>query len=431
MPLGEADFALSMSTFEPFETEPLVAVAVSGGGDSLALCLLADAWSQAHGGRVIALTVDHGLRPDSGDEARQVADWVSALGIEHHILRWTGAKPATRLQQAAREARYQLLRSWCGVRGVLHLLVAHTLEDQAETVLLRREAGSGSHGLAGMSACVETAETRILRPLLGVPRARLRATLEAAGQDWIEDPSNRDARFARVRMRQALLGRPEEVVAVCGKARRHGMARRSSEAALSGVAGRWVSLASQGHAIVTVHPLGGVPTELRTRFWGGVLAAIGGRAFAPDAAATASLADWLQADGAAGSRTLGGCRLSIRDGVALVVREARNLPPPRRLRAGERLHWDGRFRIEVGEGAAVGAYLLGPLGSDGLAEVGGRVAAPRSAVVTLPAVRDENGVVEVPGIGYLRTPLQNAGAVLSGAVFSPGNAVTGMGFLLA
>ncbi|HLU65659.1 MAG TPA: tRNA lysidine(34) synthetase TilS, partial [Kofleriaceae bacterium] len=174
----------------PFERRPRLAVAVSGGPDSLCLCLLAHGWAKARGGEVSALTVDHGLRPTSADEARQVAAWLGPRGIDHHVLRWTGAKPATAIQEAAREARYRLLGDWCRAAGVLHLLLAHHLDDQAETVAFRRARGSGPEGLAGMPAVRELAGLRLLRPLLGVPKARLVATLEAAGQAWLEDPSN-------------------------------------------------------------------------------------------------------------------------------------------------------------------------------------------------------------------------------------------------
>ncbi|MCP5371685.1 MAG: tRNA lysidine(34) synthetase TilS [Hyphomicrobiales bacterium] len=206
-PLDGDAFAALMAGLGPFEPAPHLAVALSGGADSLALTLLADAWARERRGRVTALTVDHGLRPDSGAEARTVAAWMAARGIAHQVLPWTGPKPAAGVQAAARTARLALLAGRCRELGILHLLLAHHLDDQAETVLMRLGRGSGPDGLAAMAPVLAAAETRLLRPLLTVPGARLRALLAAAGQGWIEDPSNADTRFERVRLRRRLAQR--------------------------------------------------------------------------------------------------------------------------------------------------------------------------------------------------------------------------------
>ena len=200
LPLDARDFAGLMAGFAPFEPAPTIAVATSGGADSLALVLLADAWSRACGGRVVALTVDHGLRPESADEARTVGGWLSSVGIEHIVLPWRCGAPTSGVQARARAARYKLLETWCVGAGVLHLLLGHQQDDQAETYLMRRRRPRG-YGLAGMAAIVERRGVRLLRPLLGVPRARIEAALRRRGQPWIEDPSNRDDRYERVRVR--------------------------------------------------------------------------------------------------------------------------------------------------------------------------------------------------------------------------------------
>ena len=157
-----------------FEPRPLLAVAASGGPDSLALAILADRWARERGGVAWALVVDHRLRPESAAEARQVAGWLSARAIPHTVLVWDGDKPATGIQEAARSARYRLLAEWCAERGCLHLLTAHHRDDQVETFLIRRRAKSGVDGLAGMSAVRELPHLRLVRPLLGIPKTRLR-----------------------------------------------------------------------------------------------------------------------------------------------------------------------------------------------------------------------------------------------------------------
>jgi tRNA(Ile)-lysidine synthase len=201
-PLSAPEFASLMAPFAPFEARPTLAVAVSGGRDSVALAVLAHEWAGERQGSVRALIVDHGLRSASAVEAHSTHERLAALGIEAEVLVWSGAKPATRLQQAAREARYRLLFEACRRHGILHLLTAHHADDQAETLAMRAARDSGPDGLAGMAALVEHRDARLLRPLLAVPRARLTATLQARGIGWIDDPSNEDRRFERVRVRQ-------------------------------------------------------------------------------------------------------------------------------------------------------------------------------------------------------------------------------------
>jgi tRNA(Ile)-lysidine synthase len=216
-PLDAALFAGLMAPFEPFEREPILAVAVSGGRDSVALALLAHDWARARDGRVVALIVDHGLRPEAAEEAARTLALIDAQGGEGIVLRWTGTKPTAGLQEAARAARYRLLGEECRRRGILHLLVAHHADDQAETVAMRAARDSGPDGLAGMAAQLEQEDLRLLRPLLGIGRSRLTATLRARDVRWVDDPSNADPRFERARLRAA--GCPVLVPPPAGPAR--------------------------------------------------------------------------------------------------------------------------------------------------------------------------------------------------------------------
>lgn len=228
-PLDAAEFQRLMAPFEPFERAPVVAVAVSGGRDSLALALLAQEWAIARGGRIVGLIVDHALRPESAAEAAATGALIRRHGCDVEILRWSEAKPRSGLQEAARAARYRLLRRACRRRRILHLLVAHHADDQAETVAMRAARQSGLDGLAGMSAAVELPEVRLLRPLLVVSRSRLTSTLLARGVTWLDDPSNSDPRFERARLRAG--HRPTAPAADTGRsAREEGLAAASVEA---------------------------------------------------------------------------------------------------------------------------------------------------------------------------------------------------------
>ena len=196
------------SLFADLADHPILILAVSGGPDSTALLVLAARWRKARkrGPRLVAVTVDHGLRPGARREALAVKRLARSLGVAHRTLRWTGRKPSTGLQEAARNARYRLLAG--AARGVKarHILTAHTLDDQAETVLFRLLRGSGLAGLSGMTRqavmpSVGAKDLWLIRPLLDVPKSRLIATAKAEGADFSDDPSNRDPRFARPRLR--------------------------------------------------------------------------------------------------------------------------------------------------------------------------------------------------------------------------------------
>lgn len=189
--------------FAGLKDVPALVLAVSGGPDSVALLVLMARWRRAlrRGPRLIAVTVDHGLRREAATEARAVKALAGSLGIEHHTLRWHGPKPASGLPAAARRARYRLLADLARAHGSVHLVTAHTRDDQAETVLMRLSRGSGLAGLAAMAPQSERDGFVLLRPLLDVPKARLVATLAKGRIPFATDPSNRDVRFTRPRLR--------------------------------------------------------------------------------------------------------------------------------------------------------------------------------------------------------------------------------------
>ena len=178
-------------------------LAVSGGPDSTALLFLASRWAKSlkQKPKLVAATVDHGLRKESKREAADVAKLAKKLGVPHRILNWTGKKPNSGIQQSARQARYALLTEAARKAGAAHIVTAHTLDDQAETVLMRMARGSGIGGLAGMARRSRLDGFVLVRPFLDVPKARLVATLKAAKISYAEDPSNLDPKYTRARLR--------------------------------------------------------------------------------------------------------------------------------------------------------------------------------------------------------------------------------------
>ena len=184
----------------PLDADMPLAIAVSGGSDSLALLWLA---AQAFGSRAHVLTADHGLRPQSAAECAMVKAHASGLGLPVSILRLR-LPPGPNLQASARAARYAALTAACRAHGIRHLLTAHHRDDQAETLLMRLARGSGVAGLAGIREATAHDDVQLLRPLLGVPRAALGRIVAAAGWTPVDDPSNRDPRFDRTHARRLL-----------------------------------------------------------------------------------------------------------------------------------------------------------------------------------------------------------------------------------
>jgi tRNA(Ile)-lysidine synthase len=186
-----------------FASDARLGLAVSGGGDSLALLLLANT---ALPGRIAVATVDHGLRPESAAEAAMVAKLCGRLAVPHETLAVTLA--AGNVQDRARAARYGAMADWCRQKGLWALATAHQMDDQAETLLMRLNRGSGLAGLAGVRArgVLEDADLLVLRPLLGWRRSELADIVAAAEIAPACDPTNEDGRFDRARIRQALAG---------------------------------------------------------------------------------------------------------------------------------------------------------------------------------------------------------------------------------
>ena len=341
-----------MARLAPFEPAPLLAVAVSGGADSLALAVLADAWARARGGSVIGLVVDHGLRAAAANKARLTELVLASHGIAVRLLRLAGLTHGPALAERARTARYAALVAACEAVGALHLLVGHHAADQAETVALRALRGSFSAGLAGMAGLVELPTVRLLRPLLGVPPGALRALLETKGIGWVEDPSNRDPRALRVRLRLLAGDRDGPGAArVAEAAAVAGAAREAAETQAADMLAHAASLRPEGFAVLAGAAI--PPAALAA-----LIQAIGGAPYPPAPDAVAGLA------ARPAPATLGGVRLlpagRLGPGL-LLVREIAAMAPP--VPGFPGAVWDGRYRLARDATPPAGT-TLGPLGED-------------------------------------------------------------------
>jgi tRNA(Ile)-lysidine synthase len=326
--------------FAEFSYFKRVLLAISGGPDSTALLVLAARWREKGGVGLVAATVDHRLRRESNAEAGAVATLANKLGIEHHMLVWSGRKPSTGLQAAARAARYGLLTALARKIGADAIVTAHTRDDQAETVLHRLARGSGLAGLAGIRKKSERDGIVLLRPLLDVPKARLVATLRAANIPFAEDPTNRDPRYLRTRVRALapqLAAEGLDAVRLAGVARRLGRANAAIEAAVCEAKGRVARGAwpKKGPVELDAASLFALPAEVGIRLLGGAVTAAGdeGRV---ELAKLETLYEELAAAQAANrrlKRTLGGAAAALA-GPHLSVSRA----PARRGRKAVREH---------------------------------------------------------------------------------------------
>lgn len=378
-PVGADEFSALMKDVGPWlpdVPEAPVGLAVSGGGDSLALALLARRWRR----HVLAFVVDHALRPESGAEAYLTVERLEAMGIKARVLT-LAPFPKGRLQERARDARFEALEAACVEAGCLDLLVAHHLHDQDETVWMRHHAGSGPRGLAGMETTTLRGRIRIVRPCLTLHPDRLRATLRSEGLAWIEDPSNQNRRFERVRWRQDLSSTQRDQARewqISAQEFRHSeedeLARVLAKSAVWHPAG-WVHLAPEGVCESTLPPL---------------IRLVSGRRYRPSR-------EQVQALVLRGEGTLGGVMMRpagrFGEGVVL-VREERAVERPIRADAGAL--WDGRWRCNA-QGLPTNS-LIGAVGDEATKLDARRLGLPKSALRTLPALWQGGQIIGLPDV---------------------------------
>jgi tRNA(Ile)-lysidine synthase len=340
------------SIFDPidFSGKRSVVVAVSGGSDSLALLYLLLEFRRAQSSfpEIIAVTVDHGLRPESGDEARYVGELCTRSGISHRIVQWMGPKPKTGLSAKSREARYGLLCQAAHDAAAGIILTGHTLDDQIETFAMRSaRAGEGAseRGLAGMApATLLEREIWLVRPLLEISRENLRDYLRAIGIGWRDDPSNESLKYERVRVRQALQDNDRKDI----------LGKISEKIAQRQVLNGKVALALL--SCVTI--IGGIRAEIAREGWrrldvdvqrlgvGMLLALMGGQPFLPSAVLCDKAVAFLNTGN--GKTAMSRCVIECKSEKILIYREMRSIPAVT-VEPGQRIVWDGRYRVSNNE----------------------------------------------------------------------------------
>ncbi len=426
------------------------ALAVSGGSDSTALMVLFADWLRQRGrpaGSCTVLTVDHGLRPTSADEARAVGASAVELGYRHATLTWDDPKPRSGIQAAARSARYRLMGGYMRAHGIGLLLTAHTRDDQAETLLMRLARGSGLDGLAAMVPLSPLGEHGpgdiaagggrwVGRPFLDVPKTCLRATLEERGIRWMEDPSNIAPEFERARLRAArrhldALGLTPDMLAL--SAARLARARRAIEGMVDDLcdprAGA-VRVDPCGVVLIDRAPLREAAEEVALRVLERAVVAAGGSGERVPLAKLESVLAGVRAPRATAPArwTLARALIAAEPSAVRVEREPGREPLPEIVVApGAAALWDGRFRVTVA------AAFPGPVEVRALSEAGVRDLRRRApaaqgvsarVAAAVPSIRHQGRLVAVPSLCYWAPPLtrEDVGAAfvgLAGPVRTP------------
>ena len=377
-----------------------IALAVSGGADSMCLAFLAKSMN------VKALVVDHGLRPESGSEALLTLERLEAIGVDAEILTWAHkGVPTSNIQAAAREARYSLMARRCSNLGIATLLTAHHMDDQAETFLLRLNRGSGLAGLAGMADKRELeAGLMLARPLLTYSKAELADVLRRHSIEWVEDPSNTSETFDRVKARQLLTDPPLAGLTaprLAQTAGALGRARRAIEHYVLKWLDEAVDFADAGYAIFDVDHLRKVPDEVGLRALAHLIRFASGQPYGPRFEKLVRLYERLLSCDFAGT-TLSGARfLPTGQCGVLVLRE---IAATERAAIAHISVWDNRYYVSGNERADVEGLEVGCLEEDGLAQLksatGAELVLPRAAALSAPCYFKGDKLIAAPHLGY-------------------------------
>ncbi|WP_172971926.1 tRNA lysidine(34) synthetase TilS [Roseibium aquae] len=408
------------SIFRPQFPLCRLVLGVSGGPDSLALLYLFHEWTKRVGwtGDILVATIDHGLRPESAAEAQQVGERARAMGLRHVVRTWEGEKPSSNIQAQARAARYRLFAQEMASIGADALVLAHHLDDQAETFLDRLTRGSGVYGLGAMIGDDSGGPEglRIMRPFLEVPKSALMDALRARGIPWVCDPSNYDPAYKRARLRQIMGGLAEEGLTsqrLADTARRMRRAREGLDYCCRSILNAHLVCHPAGPVRLPWNSIGDPPEEIRLRLLAHLILGVTGQQAPGRLAKLEGLLFTLEAHERV-KQTLSGAVVQRQDDTLYLWKEVGRTPPAVCRVAdlvaaaqanGRPAIWDGRYHLGL-EGAGflnsdvvIGPLVRAPGPRDGLTLPSDF---PVAAFACAPAFWDSEGLLYVPDLFQMR-----------------------------
>ncbi len=402
-------FATQMNNFYPFEQAPIIAVAISGGADSLSLLLLSYAWAKAQGGRVIALTVDHRLRPESINEAEYVASICNDLDIEHYILNWQHEYVSSNVQARAREARYNLLTAFCNENNIIHLLTAHHRDDLIENFFIRLSRGSGIIGLSKHNIHYNN-NIRILRPLADFGKNDCYKILEHYRIKPIEDPSNKSDKYLRSQIRKALTYNNSKGTLDTDLLKKHtysiienlSLTAKTLEKGFLNCLAVSTNIYSVGYAEIHLNKFWGFAEEERVLVISHLLTIISGSSKVPRYDSVKELHSHLLIKENF-KKTLHGCILKKDDGIVTIYREFGKILPTK-IALEHNTIWDNRFICKLNNHLNSSDLYI-----DYITESDYKIlkkdfieaiTLPKQIIFTLPAVKYIEKCLAIPHINY-------------------------------
>lgn len=410
-PVAAAEFKNLMAPHAPSGKK--IAVAVSGGPDSMALATLLKNWATENHTTLQAFIVDHALRKESAAEALATQKTLEKCGIPAEILRWEHPPIVSRLHITARKARYRLLADACRRHGIAELFFAHQKEDQAETILMRLAKGSGIDGLAGIAAENYFEDIRLLRPLLSISKTRLIATCEAENISYTIDPSNLSEKFARGRLRRILPFLAEEGLTL-DRLTDLGSRAADAKAALDYYTQDFLQNFStrdiSGAISFDLENFRTLPKAIKERAITAALRSINPEDYAPEHASLQDLTTSLEQESEFNTRTLHGALITRSDSQITFMREYSAITDTPKIRTGQTLIWDHRWQITLqNSGPPEEIYTLRPLGNpphetlDHLAPGLRKKIVQGRARSSLPAFYQGDNLVRIPSFSDQET----------------------------
>ncbi len=407
----------------------------------MALTLLLGEYAKESGAQITAITVDHGLRDESAFEAKQVGLWLKKYGINHHTLIWEGRKKSSNIQAMARNARYGMMADFCAMHDIKLLAVAHTIEDQAETVLMRLMRGSGVDGLSGISDSSDVFGIKIIRPLLGATRSELREYLQNKTQPWVEDPSNENIKYKRVELRKFIKSSNEAELLTKRLFDTGTHMARAKDYIEQQICKNLVGIFTfneAGFYVININRFKALHHEERLRSLAAALQHAGGQKYRPRFENLSQLHDNIISDNIGSGCTLCGCKIEQgkkknEENILYIYREAALIAKNIAVKANAQIIWDNRFvcklvslipainfnscppfeegghnfkyeGLEIGGDKSLFIGTLSPGGYKSICEVDknfkNAANLPKKIIYTIPVLQTLEKVLAVPHIGY-------------------------------